>query len=553
MDFLNQSIAQIRELFASMTPGARITSVLLLVAVVVSLAYLVQYGITGGGTYLLGGEAFSQHDLQTMEVAFGKKGLKDFSVEGNRIRVPRAQQSSYLAALADENALPHSFGDYMERAINSSSPFRPKDVQESAMKVAELKELSQILSLMEGIDWVRVMCKSQDKGGLNRQRTTTASVNVMPKHGPLDDALMRSLRVNVSTSLNIDAKDITVTDVSTGRTTRGDPESGGAEDPVIAARQSYQNDYCKQIREALSYVPGVTVTCNVQMDREKSRQEEQVTYDPKSVSYQVTDNNRKRTHEGSSPGGKVGYQAQAANQRMTLDNSAKGSREEEEQEERKEMSVIGGTRKQITSLGLQPRVVTASIGVPTSYFAKVWEKRNPPEAGKPAKTPTAADLQRIQGDVQGDIKACVGKLLPSPTDIADPGRFDPKQLVEVTVFEDLKPTDVTGPSVTEEVVNWLQQSWTTLGLLALGFVSLAMLRSMTRYTPPAAIAATEEAAGEEKEAEAGAGQQEHVEMPKPVRKFQGTGQSLHDELSELVRDDPDAAVNILRNWIGNVN
>ena len=47
MGFLNQSISQMRDLFASMTPAARITAALLLGVIGVSLAYLFQ-GYAGG-------------------------------------------------------------------------------------------------------------------------------------------------------------------------------------------------------------------------------------------------------------------------------------------------------------------------------------------------------------------------------------------------------------------------------------------------------------------------------------------------------------------------
>ena len=33
----------------------------------------------------------------------------------------------------------------------------------------------------------------------------------------------------------------------------------------------------------------------------------------------------------------------------------------------------------------------------------------------------------------------------------------------------------------------------------------------------------------------------------------GSGPSLRDELSDLVKEDPDAAANILRTWIGQVS
>ena len=33
----------------------------------------------------------------------------------------------------------------------------------------------------------------------------------------------------------------------------------------------------------------------------------------------------------------------------------------------------------------------------------------------------------------------------------------------------------------------------------------------------------------------------------------GSGPSMRDELADMVRDDPDAAVSILRNWIGSAS
>ena len=43
MDFLNQATGQIRELFLSMTPAARVTALLLVGVIVVSMGYLFQH------------------------------------------------------------------------------------------------------------------------------------------------------------------------------------------------------------------------------------------------------------------------------------------------------------------------------------------------------------------------------------------------------------------------------------------------------------------------------------------------------------------------------
>ena len=55
MDFLNKTLSQVTELFKSMTPGARMTSgMLLLVMIVISLIYLFAIQGSTANMYLFG-------------------------------------------------------------------------------------------------------------------------------------------------------------------------------------------------------------------------------------------------------------------------------------------------------------------------------------------------------------------------------------------------------------------------------------------------------------------------------------------------------------------
>ena len=84
MDFLNKAVAQLSELFRSMTPGARLTAGLLLVVVVVSLGYLFRYETSGADVYLMNGEPIQGGEMNEMVAAFGKAGLTDFEIQGNK-------------------------------------------------------------------------------------------------------------------------------------------------------------------------------------------------------------------------------------------------------------------------------------------------------------------------------------------------------------------------------------------------------------------------------------------------------------------------------------
>jgi flagellar biosynthesis/type III secretory pathway M-ring protein FliF/YscJ len=93
----------------------------------------------------------------------------------------------------------------------------------------------------------------------------------------------------------------------------------------------------------------------------------------------------------------------------------------------------------------------------------------------------------------------------------------------------------------------------------LALVSLLMLRSLVRSVPaqaatstssgislPVEMAAATAAASTEPTAAA-----EEAPVHKSRLKRRGvTGPSLRDELAELVKEDPDTAVSVLRNWIG---
>src|SRR5690349_18657827 len=130
MDFLNKLLAQLNDLFKSMSPGARMTAGLLLVAVVVSIGYLFNYQATGADAFLLNGQSFTAQELSTMEAAFGKAGLSDYTMDGARVRISKSRQAAYLGALADSGALPAHFGDHMAQAANNPGPFTSRAQQE---------------------------------------------------------------------------------------------------------------------------------------------------------------------------------------------------------------------------------------------------------------------------------------------------------------------------------------------------------------------------------------------------------------------------------------
>jgi flagellar M-ring protein FliF len=87
----------------------------------------------------------------------------------------------------------------------------------------------------------------------------------------------------------------------------------------------------------------------------------------------------------------------------------------------------------------------------------------------------------------------------------------------------------------------------------LGLVSLLMLRSLVRGgAEPAAAPAELPVAAATGGAHEEAAEADATTTSRTLR-WRASGMSLRDELTELVREDPDAAAAILRSWIGNAS
>jgi len=552
MDFLNKAFAQVADLFRSMTPAARITTALLLTVVVVSLGYLFRYHGSSPDLYLMNGEQFPASHLPAMEAAFAKAGLNTYEFEGTRIRIPRGQQNAYMAALAEAGALPETYSQILDKALEGGNVFVDPRQREQLIKAAKQKQLALIIRSIKGIQNAYVMYDTEQKRGFNRESVTTASVSVTPVAGqPLADGQVLAIRTLVARAIaGLQPENVAVTDLASGRTLAGTSGTLASplEDPYGSRKKMYEQQWKEKALEALWYVPGATVSANVELAMEMSHKKEMVKHDPKTIPWQTTEKSQTSSTESTGPAGRVGYAAQQPpNTSMSLaGSSGKGSREEQEQSETKTVNLTSGERDTVESAGLTPKRVTMSIGVPSSYFLKVWQERNPAQGGAAPKTPDQAALDQIRTEETTKIKEHIAALLP-----AVEGTSDSRQLVTVTVFQGITPPEIPGPTTMELMLSWLSQHWTNLGMVGLALVALLMLRSLIRMVPqtaarPAPAASTaaveEPAAPEEAPVERQAAAR--------LRRFQAGGPSLRDELAQVVQEDPEAAANVLRAWIG---
>ena len=547
MDFLNRSLVQLRDLFLSMTPGARITSALLLGVIVVSLAYLFKYHAAGHEAYLMDGQFFRSGDIAQVEAALGK-ALLTYERDGSRLRIPRGQHHVYMAALADAGAVPPEYGDFLEKALNTKSPFENRQTQTRRYNAARQQELSRIIGKLEGIETAQVVYAEAKGNALNNKTLRTATVSVKPVgRDPLSAEQIHKIRKFVLSAF-AGLKNVTVMDANGGIHGGGEDGIGGAsDDPWYNLKNEYESKYRDKIQKALRHVRGAWVEVAVDLTTELNSQSTTIEHGEKGTVVENTESNKSSTKTDSRPGGRPGVTANGSSDVVAIGKSAA---ELEDTSEESRTRYIPSTTERVTQTkGMTLKDVTVSIGVPSDYYIEVWNARNPTSEGEEPTTPPREDIDAIEKEMEFKFKEHVARLLPG----AGVGN-DPLPRVQVTTFQSLVTPPIEGPTLTDNAVAWTGQNWSTISMTGLALFSLVMLRSMvksvpTTEAPTVPIAPTLSIVSDEEEVE---DEEAEGQSDRRPRRRLSKGPTLRDDLADMVKEDPEAAANILRNWIGNV-
>ncbi len=547
MDFLNKAFAQLADLFKSMSPGARITAGLLVVLVAVSMTYLFVFQMNTANEFLFGSREFSQAELDAMQTAFGAAGLNQFEVVGKRVRVPRGKLVEYLQALSQSNFQPQNFDSAIDQVVaDSNSLIDSRPLQDFKFSQALDKKCGQVISGMRGIDQATVQSREVKKGGFPPQTERKATVAASGTGGALSPAHVQQIRTYVAGYYAIGLDDVTITDLNGNVTFGGDRatrEPNGPQTEYAEAKRDYESYWKQKIEECLAVYPGVVVGVNVEVDPELGSESRKVVVDPQPTAVE-SNTYRKTTENRPAPGGRPGAVPNevASNTPRSISSvSAQESTLDENREQ--QVSVPGHEQTVRKKAPLIPTSVTATVLVPESYIENLWKQKNP----EATEGPKDVDLEPISTPLIESIKKTVLSTLPPPP--AD--STSTTSLVEVTTFVDLPAPEVEPPSFATTAHYWFTDNWQNLGLVGLGLLSLLMLRSMVKSNVPTPATSSVALPAAPKKAADEPVQDEPA--PEPIilqRRQHPAGGSLRDELTAMVKEDPDAAANVLRTWIG---
>jgi flagellar M-ring protein FliF len=548
MDFVNQAIAQISDLFRSMTPGARITAGLLLAVVVISFGYLFQQHTSGPDDYLFGGEALPDGQLNQVEAAIAKAGLSGQRREGNRIMVPSGQKAAYLAAVVDGGALPPNFHTYLEKALDQGGPMESREETRERLKIAKQQMLSEIIRAMDWVEDAIVLYDEQPARGLSNNKQVTGSVNVKPILGevlnPHRATVLKQLVAHAVVGMVAD--DVAVTSLSEG----ADGSDGGTvyadsfKDEYYQTRVAYEQYKKQSIMNALRDIPGVRVEVNAELDDTVQETVENVKPDPKAVARRESSKTETSKQTNTDGGGPIGTTAQGPSRQGLSAQLERQNVSDTSNSVTDTDNIVGGQQSKLVRTGFTPKEVLATVAIPHTYLENIWKQRNPDAKAAPKED----DLKIVQDDLKTKIENIVVPLLPRQ----NKGENQYKQ-VQMVVVDTIRAPDIVPPSMGNKAAAWVGRSWATLAMFGVAIFSLLILRSVATSLPPGTTAGPAAAASalsvqtEDTALDGNADADPNERTRLRIKK----GVSLKDDLVEMVHEDPDGAAAILRNWISN--
>ena len=561
MNQLNQFFQQMRTLFAGMTPQSRLMAVLLTAGIVISCFFLVQGYSNGTGTtvYLFDGQPLSDPQLDKIEIALSVGSLRRYERVGNRIRVPAAAKDEYYKAISVGKAIPEGMGGAVEAGLSGTGFLESTKMTESRIAVAKNKDLANNLKQMNQYILDANIMHDVVREGFSAERKQVASIAIKTKSGkPLTHNQKEGIVAYIEKSYaGLKRKDIALLDLSDSRTMiANDDPTSKATTQYYETKRAREDELRSRAELLLADYGDIRLDVSVDLDTTLTELTEQLNYNEKPTNIVSTTSKKDAKSKRPIPSGRPGAEPNVtSNERATLSDQTSDSKETIENLK----NVTGNTLTRIEKAGLQTKRALFTVVVPFSYYRKAalhrWQELNPGKPISEAPEFKEPELKTVIADTQLSIQNKLTPLLPPGL----PGE-DKNPKVSVDYYYDLPVPEMAGPTLSQKAIAWLAQSWQTMALMGLVGVALMSLRSFAKTAPGSNDGDFERGFdlplddATDIDLSSLTDEESDLFVEKPdneptAPRLRTSGGEMKSDLTTLVRENPDAAATLLRNWI----
>jgi flagellar biosynthesis/type III secretory pathway M-ring protein FliF/YscJ len=555
MDFVKAQAQKIREQLAGLTPSQRMLAGSLVVIMVMTLLWWSRYAGSSEMEDVIG-QDFTSEDIAQATQHIAGHGIP-YRVVGNRIQVAADRRFEALALITYEHLGPRDTSSGFDDIVSKmDSPWNTDLKQNVMFNRAKEATLAQVMREWPDVRDARVVINNAVRkafGDPTVQPTATVNLKMRLVGAKPGKKLITAAADTITGAVSgmVRSKvNVIIDGASYKAEDNGDGGGGaGGTDAWMEAVKAGEQYFTQKILDHFSRIDGLMVSVTVDPNMNRSQVEKE-TYDKAgtfSKEVLIDEKTDESTTTAGRPAAEPGIvpNTGGANTAASVAGagSGEGSTTNSTQNQTKLQVFPAFTREWVTSPAGAAAVVGASIGVPRSHFVKIYKAINPT-----AKDPDEATLQPlIDSELRTLKRQVLGCISKTPID-----------KIEVDPYLDYLPAVDTAaqPAAATSFPLALAGHAKEIALGALAMVSLFMVSMMVRKATPvtiippqpekavATLSATrlEDHVGEASE---GGQSMDALEVDDDsIRTQQMVGQ-----VSNLVKENPDAAASLVKRWL----
>ena len=545
MDFLRKMIANTRAHLAGLGTSQKLAIGLCVVVMAGALFWMFQWSGEAEWVPVLPGQLWSEEELESVKKVLVED---EYRVTGRQILVPAHKRRAIRSRLGQAGALPSDTRIGFESLMKESSPWKSQTQQSREWGVAYGNQLAMDLEGWKNVRSAQVILQMPKRRGLGSKAVRpSASVSVGLKAGAaMDRGFVLAIAGFVSGATGMASKNVHIVDTDTHKSHRVHGPGTPLGDDLLELRRQKEQYFQEKIERHLG-IPGVRVTTYAELETDRRRETERTPTEGKSVESKETKEetveNRKpsATDPGVQPN--TGVALSASGQVEEMENTSRTT----------EFTSALGEKTTTTEFTLGAlRKLTASINVPRSHLAGIFERQQENQG----KTPADKDIDQAAAKVFERIRKQVLNAI---------GAKD-EELVAVDWYNDQMTLvaggeEVVGAAEADTMVGMLRAYGRQAGLSLLAVASLVMMLMLVRRGPASALGARDRHPAMSQSDEGlgllGTGIETIGEAAPSETAMEGhevdestlqTEQRV-EQVASLVREDPEMAANLIRKWM----
>jgi len=556
MQALQNSLQNIREQLGKLSPTAKLLIGALMVILAMTLFLVAQYS-SRNALEPLGLASNLSSDARTRAMAHIRNSGIPHRERGGEIFVPSDQRYTILAQLTDGDVISADQINF-DSLIEQDSPFLSKSQNDRRWLIATMNVLGRTISGMNGIQRATVLIdEPRHAGGIGAAHIpASASVNVLTRGEPLTQARVDAIAALVAGAhAGLRVENVVVIDSNLGRMFRARGDESHNVTTNLELQLSQERLVREKLVESLSYIPGVNVAVHATVDTREIVQQKRSFDEPRLGV--TTESSRLLSSTNEMRGGEAGVRPNTgANIAPT---TGRGSSMTDERNEAAMVPAFGGTDSRIVDSRGHALLINATVGVPRSYFVRLYQNEQDGEAAQP----DPAALAALVADETARIRSQIEPLIDTrAVDGAVAGTVIVSMIPDFAMSALMNTGSGGGGAVAESASTFGAMASNEglikyVGLGALAIISLAMMFMLVRKaSAPQEMPSAAELAGvpptfgdQDAELVGEAGEplssMEGVEVDETdMRRRQMLGQ-----INDMAKKNPVEAATLIRRWM----